>query len=101
MNDVTVVVDLEALPPLSPGTRAAIANLVDYAIERARGENVDAEIGGATVIATAGLRLDLRAQYLEAGYANAGVSLGEYVAAAMRAVVEDGVRARTGQVAPE
>lgn len=48
-------------PPLSDGTRAAIANLVDYEIEREYGHDVTAAMAGARMIALGGLQMDLLA----------------------------------------
>jgi len=49
------------LPPLSDGTKAAIANVVDYKIEREHGQDTADAEQGARMIALAGLQFDLLA----------------------------------------
>ncbi|PZG06281.1 hypothetical protein C1I95_32125, partial [Micromonospora craterilacus] len=80
------------IPPLSDGTRAAVANLVDYTIEREYGNDVTDEIKGATMVALAGLHFDL----LDAGAADAEGTRG-LAETTLRILLRTGLAARICQ----
>lgn len=50
---------------ISNETKAAVANLVDYTIEREYGHGVTAEMNGARTLALAGIRMDWHALYVQ------------------------------------
>lgn len=89
------VMDTIAIPPLSDGTRAAIANLVEYEIEREYGHDVKAAAAGARMIALGGLQLDLRADYLARTGDESQFS--GYVDSTLRILIRDGLAERACQ----
>ena len=85
------VMDATTIPPLSDGTRAAVANLVDYEIEREYGNDVAGQIRGAKTLALAGLQFDL----LDSGSPVEGVQ--GVAETTLRILVRDGLAARVCQ----
>jgi hypothetical protein len=83
------------IPPLSDGTRAAIANLVNYTIEREYGQSADAEMAGAKTLAMGGLHFDLRDQFISIN--GTDEHLDGYVEATLRILLRDGLAERTCQ----
>lgn len=85
----------DQIPPLSDATRAAVANVVDYQIEREYGRDVAAEIQGATTLALAGLRFDLRERFMSINGSDNG--LDGYARSTLRILVRDGLVERECQ----
>lgn len=85
------------IPPLSDGTRAAIANLVEYTIAREYGQDASG-LTGARMLARAGLEFDLREDYLSRtdGDEHGLTGLADTT---LRILVRDGLAARLCQCA--
>lgn len=87
--------DTTPIPPLSDGTKTAVANLVDYTIEREYGHDVDAAIRGARTVALSGLQFDLRDQFI--GINGHDNGLDRYAEATLRILARDGLEVRRCQ----
>jgi hypothetical protein len=90
------------IPPLSDGTKAAIANIVDYTILREYsivitddGLLVEDAMTGARMIALAGLQFDLHHQFVEMNGNDRGLS--KYAEATLPILVRDGLAERVCQ----
>jgi hypothetical protein len=79
------------IPPLSDGTRAAIANIINYEVEREYGQDT-AGLAGAKTLALAGLQFDL----LESGATQEMIRAG-LADTTLRILVRDGLAARICQ----
>ncbi|MFG3715846.1 hypothetical protein [Micromonospora sp. NPDC047730] len=80
---------------LSDGTRAAVANLVDYEIERERGQDDAAAKAGARAVALAGIKFDLRDSFVTQTGSDAGLQ--GYAETTLRMLVTDGLADRVCQ----
>lgn len=91
-------VPVETIADLSPGTLAAIANLVEYTIEKEYGTFTEGARIGARITAIAGVQMDVAAAYLER---NAGDDryLHGYADTTVRMLVAEGLEARRCQCA--
>ena len=84
------VMDATTIPALSDGTRAAVANVVEYTIEKEYGQQVPG-LAGAKQIALAGLQFDL----LAGGAPQDGIQ--GHADIVLRMLVTEGLAARVCQ----